>query len=272
MFDYNVNDLGQRTSLSKSGTAFGAAQTLAWGYNARGEVTQEDHNDQTQSSAYQYDGIGNRIESVTGSTTLTWDAENRLTQITKADGTVINYAYDYLSRRISKTAGGTTTHYLYNGWNCIAEYQGNTLSKTLTWGSDLSGSMQGAGGVGGLLATTDHSAAGIPSYYPTYDGNGNVSEYLDSSGTNVAHFEYDAFGNVNASTGAIADFDIRFSTKKRDEESGLYYYGYRYYDPQTGRWPSRDPLEEYGAYRTIVIKRKLKRIWINLNLNRRGKS
>jgi hypothetical protein len=61
---------------------------------------------------------------------------------------------------------------------------------------DLSGNMQGAGGVGGLLLLTDHSATGTPSYYPTFDGNGNVSEYLDSIGVIKAHFEYDPFGNT----------------------------------------------------------------------------
>jgi RHS repeat-associated protein len=39
-----------------------------------------------------------------------------------------------------------------------------------------------------------------------------------------------------------------FSTKYEDEETGLLYYGYRYYDPKTGRWPSRDPIEEEGGY------------------------
>jgi len=109
---------------------------------------------------------------------------------------------------------------------------------------DLIGSMQAAGGVGGLLAVTD----GTASYYPTYDGNGNISEYLDSGGTTQAHYEYDAFGNETVKSGAKAnDFAHRFSTKLQDIESGLYYYGYRYYDPVTGRWPSRDPIGERGG-------------------------
>jgi len=43
------------------------------------------------------------------------------------------------------------------------------------------------------------------------------------------------------------DFIHRFSTKPLDAETGLYYYGYRSYDPVTGRWPSRDPIEERGG-------------------------
>jgi RHS repeat-associated protein len=128
------------------------------------------------------------------------------------------------------------------------------LQQAYTWGLDLSGSMQGAGGVGGMLCIhrvpgTDGSGnrTWTDTFYPTYDGNGNVSEYLDKNGAEVAHFEYDPFGRVVHSTGTPALFTYRFSTKPLDFETGLYYYLYRYYDPITGRWPSRDPIEEEGG-------------------------
>ena len=47
-------------------------------------------------------------------------------------------------------------------------------------------------------------------------------------------------GNGNANP-------FRFSTKWFDDETGLYYYGYRYYSPRLGRWINRDPLEEDGG-------------------------
>jgi RHS repeat-associated protein len=201
-------------------------------------------------SAYDLDGnhTSGPLPVATGNATLVWDAENRLVKITRSDNKVIIYNYDAQSRRISKQVdGGTPTHYLYDGWNLIAEYTGTTLTATYTWGMDLSGSMQGAGGVGGLLAVKQ----GTASYYPTFDGNGNVSEYLGSTGAVRAHYEYDAFGNLTVepdktATGFI-EFAHKFSTKPQDQESGLYYYGYRYYDPVTGRWPSRDPIEELGG-------------------------
>jgi len=124
---------------------------------------------------------------------------------------------------------------------------------------DLSGSMQAgdregvqalqsAGGVGGLLQVTDHSSPTPAHFFPTFDGNGNVSEYLDTNGAVQAHYEYDAFGNTTVSTGAkAADFTHRFSTKPLDAETGLYYYGYRYYSPELGRWITRDPMEEMGG-------------------------
>ena len=69
------------------------------------------------------------------------------------------------------------------------------------------------------------------------DGNGNVSEYVDATGAVVAHYEYDAFGQVVASGTKSGDFTHQFSTKQLDSESGLHYYGYRYYDSSDGRWP-----------------------------------
>lgn len=160
-----------------------------------------------------------------------------------------HYAYQISSR----------TGRRHNGWNRIAEYQqevsGQSLRKTYLWGMDLSGSMQGAGGVGGLLAVTEHSGTvenpvRTP-FYPTFDGNGNVSEYLDDGGAAVAHYEYDPFGNditpAEVALSKNSDFSYRFSTKPLDIGTGLYYYGYRWYDPLTGRWPSRDPIgERYG--------------------------
>ena len=64
----------------------------------------------------------------------------------------------------------------------------------------------------------------------------------------AAHFEYDPFGNLTAGTAANAEaFPYRFSTKPQDPVTGLLYYGYRWYDPLTGRWPSRDPIQEEGG-------------------------
>jgi RHS repeat-associated protein len=183
-----------------------------------------------------------------------WDAENRLIAVKRVSdsATVVSFLYDAQSRRIAKIAGNTTTLYFYDGFNCIAEYSitgtaSPVLAKTRTWGIDLSGSLQGAGGVGGLLAEKQ----GTSTFYPTFDGNGNISEYLAPDGTVAAHFEYDPFGNIvedSYSTGFNAtSFTYKFSTKPLDAETGLYYYQYRYYDPVTGRWPSRDLIGERGG-------------------------
>ena len=204
------------------------------------------------SPSYDFDGNATAYPlpvAPTTNSTLVWDAENR--QISSTVGsTTTSYLYDAQSRRIAKTTGGTSTLYVYDAWNCIAEYAGTTLSKTRLWGTDLSGTLQGAGGVGGLLSESSlitSTPITFNTFFPTYDGNGNISEYLGSTGSAAAHFEYDPFGNTVVNTDASNQFAYRFSTKPLDFATGLYYYGYRYYDPVTGRWPSRDPIAEAGG-------------------------
>jgi RHS repeat-associated protein len=180
---------------------------------------------------------------------LACDAENRLVSTT-VGSTATTYFYDAQSRRIAKTIGSDSTIYVYDSWNVIAEWSADVqsvfLARTYLWGIDLSGSMQGAGGVGGLLALQIHHPKSAI-YYPTYDGNGNVSEYLDETGVLAGHFEYDPFGKAVVELDTEGIFSYRFSTKPIDVATGLYYYGYRYYDPVSGRWPSRDPIEEKGG-------------------------
>lgn len=189
---------------------------------------------------------------------LQWDGRNQLLKAHSGTGAgkslLATYTYDALGRRAAKTIGGVRDYYFYDDWNVVAEYRGNvhtggtapgvTLRRTFSWGLDLSGTFQGAGGVGGLLAmkNTDGSI-----YYPTYDANGNVMSYLDESGEHEVQMNYDPFGNIVSGNGTHADFPHKFSTKYTDNETGLLYYGYRYLDPLTGRWPSRDPIGESGG-------------------------
>jgi RHS repeat-associated protein len=138
--------------------------------------------------------------------------------------------------------------FVYDGWNLIEELNGSgTVEKCHVWGLDLSNSLQGAGGIGGLMATVDPATSKV--YYFQYDANGNVGQLVDrADGSIVAHYEYDPFGNLTNATGFLADVNpFKFSTKYHDYETGLIYYGYRYYSPELGRWLSRDPLGEDGS-------------------------
>ena len=200
-----------------------------------------------------------------------WDGENRLIVMETSAAALtagvtkqkLEFAYDSQSRRIQKKVFSwnlalatwnleSGTLFLYDGWNLIAELNSlssNTPVRTYVWGLDLSGSMQGAGGVGGLLFSTYSLNLAPYSVAAAYDGNGNVIAYVDlASGAKSATYEYSAFGETLIADGVAADaMPFRFSTKYTDNETGLLYYGYRYYNPATGRWLSRDPIKEQGG-------------------------
>ena len=163
---------------------------------------------------------------------------------------MVENAYDYMSRRVEKTVNGVARRFVYDGWNLISETQGSGLTSQVSyfvWGLDLSGTLQGAGGIGGLLCQIQ-GRANPPSepFFYLYDANGNVTDMVDTNGATVAHYEYDPYGNLTAQSGSFAANPFRFSTKYTDDETGLLYYGFRFYSPGLGRWLSRDPISEWG--------------------------
>ena len=215
--------------------------------------------------AYTYDLDGNLLTD--GAWTYTWDAENRLTSmyplaaietiLPAASRKRIDYRYDYLGRRVRKTVQtwngsayvtSVDRKFIYDGWNLLTERDATTLSlvANYVWGLDLSRTLQDGGGVGGLLAVLEPNGT---AHLTAYDGNGNVAALVNkTTGAITAAYEYDAFGQTIRATGAMsATNPFRFSTKYTDSETGLLYYGRRYYNPQLGRWLGRDPIEEKGG-------------------------
>ena len=127
-----------------------------------------------------------------------------------------------------------------------------TIVRSYAWGLDLVGDLTKSGGIGALLQVTNY-ASGAPttSYDAAYDGNGNLSALVNAStGAIAAIYEYDGFGNPTRQESfdsAVADHPFRFSTKYTDSETGMSYYGRRYYSSTLGRFINQDPIEEQGG-------------------------
>ena len=129
---------------------------------------------------------------------------------------------------------------------------GNVPKVTYTRGNDLSGSLEGAGGIGGLLARSHGYDAGTGSWgtnnFYHSDGNGNITFMLNSGQSMVASYRFDPFGNAISSSGILANANVyRFSSKECQTNSGMYYYLYRFYDSGMQRWSNSDPAEERGG-------------------------
>ncbi len=237
-FVWAFDPIGNRLTSSMNSTS------LAYSVNSLNQYTNI-ANGITNSLAHDLDG---NLLAHNG-WTLTWDGENRLIQASNATE-VVTFIYDYMGRRVSKVVGSVSTnHFVYDGWNLISETINSSTNSpstnVYTWGLDLSQSLQGAGGVGGLLSQTTINSSTANCSFAAYDANGNITEYVDTNGITVAHYDYDAFGGKISQSGSKPDdFHFQFSTKYLDSKTGYYYYGFRHYIPAQGRWLSRDPLSE----------------------------
>ena len=226
---YAYDSIGNRLTAT-------GLNNISYSSNALNQYTRITVDEDNQSPSYDFDG---NLISDTRGWTFQWNAENRLKSASNGQQTLY-FTYDYQGRLVKKEDGSQIEVYAYDGWNRIATFEQTaslTLQKTFLWGLDLSGSLQGAGGVGGLLKEGD--------LYPAYDANGNIMQKLDATGEVAMSVAYDAFGQLTS--GQLVG-EYGFSSKPRISGINWYYYGFRYYDPETGRWPNRDPIEEDGGF------------------------
>jgi RHS repeat-associated protein len=215
-----------------------------------------------------YDAEGNLTYD--GLWTYEWDAENRLTGMSMTNSTSLpnakrlrlDFAYDYIGRRISKTVkswDGTefgspkTIKFVHDLPAQLSP--ASTLLATLdsddgaiqsfAWGQDVTGSVGQPGAVGALILLTTGGTSAT-NCFVAYDGSGSVTALVDANTQAIdARYEYNPFGVTLRMTGTIAAVNpFRFSTKFTDDENGLVFYGYRYYSPRLGRWFGKDRLEE----------------------------
>ena len=127
----------------------------------------------------------------------------------------------------------------------------NVAVRTYVWGLDLPETLEGAGGVRGLLWVTLHTGSGpaAGTHFAAYDGNGNVVALLAASdGLETARYEYGPFGEQIRVSGPAAPLNpFRFLTKRTCNTTELVLYEYRAYSPRLGKWANRDPIEEAGG-------------------------
>jgi len=207
----------------------------------------------------------------------TWDAENRLIKVESRPDTPqgswrrIEWTFDALGRRIQQV----TLIWTNNAWFVVENLKfvsdpmlfgrhivelnatNNTLVRSYAWGLDLSGSLDGAGGVGGLTWVTLHTTTGPASgtHFTCYDGNGNIVSLVSATtGDVTARYEYGPFGETIRVTGPAASLNpFRFSTKRTENNTDLVLYEYRAYSPSLGRWLSRDLIEEKGSFNLYIF-------------------
>ncbi len=223
--------------------------------NKDNQITQVDGS----SEDIAYDKAGNAIKMLPDAAgdwsehyQLKWDGWDRLVEVKDSVGAVVAaYAYDGLTRRITKTIGAVVTHFYYNDqWKVVEERKDSSTDadRQYAWGIQFRNDL--------ILRDRDTTGNGTldERLYATHDALGNCTAILNTSGAVQERYGYSAFGVrriMQADFGARANssfaWDFAFQGEFLDDETGYINYGYRMYLPYIGRWINRDPLEEEGA-------------------------
>uniref|UniRef100_UPI0022410135 RHS repeat-associated core domain-containing protein n=1 Tax=Verrucomicrobium sp. BvORR034 TaxID=1396418 RepID=UPI0022410135 len=198
----------------------------------------------------------------------TWNGMGRLVSMQRKSGTspdpeltseTIAFVYDADGHRTLKTRTRTyedapdrveTSKLYWSDWLPVCEEisvdSGTASRRWFVWGQDVSGSWDGAGGIGGLLAIQEEGGRTL---LPVHDGLGNITALIHAgNGDTVATYDYAPFGEIIAESGEVDACPFRYQSKFYDGETGLSYFGFRYYSAKLGRWISRDPLGESGGF------------------------
>jgi RHS repeat-associated protein len=213
----------------------------------------------TSVSSYDYDAAG-CLTNLNGVVSLEWDERYRLKAVSSQQSAV-SYTYDVLGRRVSCTVAegqdlGTTNvvHYVYDGNQVVADLDENgDLLRTYVWG----------GGIDNLLSMTIYTNGGAQAsatYYAIKDHLNSVIALVDDTGSVVESYDYDAYGNTKVFDGSGVELSESaignrycFQGREVDWATGLIYFRARWYDPETGRWLSKDPIGIAGGLNQYVF-------------------
>jgi RHS repeat-associated protein len=187
--------------------------------------------DGPNAKSYTYDLNGNM--ETRGSQTLTWDIDNRVTRVAISGGLATNMEYDYSGMRVKKDAPAGITLYPFKGYEIDPN---GTITKYIRIGTET-------------FASKKKPTVGEPTqFFYHNDHLGGINVITDITGTRRQLNEYDPWGGVSRSEGQTpgspptVDLTHRFTGQELDPETGLYYYGGRYYDAESGRFISPDPF------------------------------
>ncbi|MCX9174709.1 RHS domain-containing protein [Escherichia coli] len=221
---YGYDATGNRTSI----TTDGLSQSYTINYMNNWLV-------KTGQTSRSYDANGNLTKQ--GADTFTYDSQNRLVAATVA-GVTAAYTYNHLDQRVTKTLNGQTRLLIYGlAGNLIEELDaatGDVLAEYI-WldGTPLSFAQSGQ------------------TYQVHVDHLGTPKALTDASGQVVWKASYSPFGKASITTQGPT-FNLRFPGQYYDAETGLHYNWRRYYDPNTGRYITSDPIGLAGGINTYA--------------------
>lgn len=228
-YTYAYDTLNNITSKTSSGS------TTEYGYWSGSKTRLQYISENGIKRYFSYDTMGNitnyKGSSTTSSQNLYWTRGNMLSHGNIQSGKNFSYQYGADNLRYSKTVNGEETLYYWDGDVLVGEKTGANYTQYL----------YDASGIIGMIYNGAY-------YYFEKNLFGDVLKAYNVSGTSVASFQYDSYGNVLSKSGSMWDkVHFRYRGYYYDEETSFYYLQSRYYDPSICRFISADQYELIGA-------------------------
>jgi RHS repeat-associated protein len=273
--DYTYDAEGEITTWKKDYSGISAAQRFDFGYdNADQLLTAPLKNASTNALikqyTYGYDLASNRTSELVATTmttstpnngneitsqsggvnrTLTYDLNGSIT----SDGGTRTFEWDGANRLVAINYTGFTTRseFSYDGLNRVAkivEKTGATINSTrkFVWCGQEKCEFRDPSDAVTLRLYSQGQYAATTAYFYTRDHLGSIREMFTGGGTVVARYDYDPYGRSTTILGTTPT-DMNFTGLYRHSKSNLDLAVYRAYDPDFGRWLSRDPIAEDGG-------------------------
>jgi RHS repeat-associated protein len=237
---YSYDKTGQLTGVS-------GAQNATFSFDANGNrnstgyqtgTNNEMLNDGTFSYTYDHNGNTSTKTDAQGNVwTLTWDYRGRLAEVKEVNSlnqTVLDekMTYDVFNHVIEVTLNGTVQRWtIFDGANPYMDLNssGQMTARYIT----------DPGALDVFFAKV--TSAGALDWYLT-DRLGSIREIVDKMAAVQDQITYGAFGNIVSESNPSAGDRFKWDGGEWDENTKLYHFGARWYDPATGRWASQDPL------------------------------
>jgi len=261
-FDYDVNN---RLTNQSDNTSF-----RIWSYDANSNRTQ--HESGSGSYAYTISGNSNRLQTVSGpiaknytydaagnpltdgQTTFTWDVGGKLAT-TLRGGKTHTYKYNALDQRISKSGPLSIRYFFFFDANgqLVGEYKDNVSTNTPTNDWLVLQETVWLENIPVAVIKKPTATSAIQTYYIHADHLNTPRVIVNTSNTVLWRWDnVHAFGaNIPLEdpdgNGQLFEYNPRFPGQYFDKETNLHYNYFRYYEPETGRYISPDPIGLAGG-------------------------
>jgi RHS repeat-associated protein len=184
---------------------------------------------------FSYDDCGNRISRLDAdgrATRYDYDEQGQLLKVSGDSLESVQFEYDGLGRRVLKRTGAKEIRYAWLGDLMIAEFHGESRARYFIYYPNSYHLL-------GWIDLGDHEPR---TYFAHLDHRGTPNEITDEEGRLVWAPVYDAYGRIQRYLANEVECPLRSLGQYCDPETGLYYNRYRYFDPDTMRYLTPDPL------------------------------